>query len=75
MNAQKNYKLSEALIIADIDYDEHEHDALVDAKNTAQLFIKMQCEPELKLNKYYSIGQDTGYNPFAELLAGYKFAG
>lgn len=72
MNAQKNYKLSEALIIADINYDDGEHDALVDAKNTAQLFVKMEREPELILNPYYynETVKET-YNPFAELLKNY----
>ena len=75
MNAQKNYKLSEALIIADIDYDEGEHDALVDAKNTAQLFIKMEREPVLILNPYYSNQKkEETYNPFAALLANYSVA-
>lgn len=75
MNAQKNYKLSEALIIADIDYDEGEHDALVDAKNTAQLFIKMEREPVLILNPYYSNQkEEETYNPFAALLANYSVA-
>ena len=72
MNAQKNYKLSEALIIADIDYDEGEHDALVDAKNTAQLFIKMEREPVLVLNPYYSNQKEETYSPFTALLASYS---
>ena len=38
----KKYKLSEALSIADISYDDGAHDALVDAKNTARLFAKTQ---------------------------------
>ncbi len=73
MDAEKIYKLSEALIISDINYDENQHDALVDAKNTAQLFIKMQREPVLKLNPYYSneTEEDLTNNPFAALLAGY----
>ena len=75
MNAQKNYKLSEALIIADIDYDDGEHDALVDAKNTAQLFIKMEHEPVLKLNPYYcNQKEEETYNPFAALLANCSLA-
>ena len=75
MNAQKNYKLSEALIIADIDYNEGEHDALVDAKNTAQLFIKMEREPVLILNPYYcNQKEEETYNPFAALLANYSLA-
>lgn len=75
MNAQKKYKLSEALIIADIDYDEGEHDALVDAKNTAQLFVKMEREPVLVLNPYYSNQkEEETYNPFAALLSKYSVA-
>lgn len=75
MNAQKKYKLSEALIIADIDYDEGEHDALVDAKNTAQLFVKMEREPVLVLNPYYSNQkEEETYNPFAALLSNYSVA-
>ena len=75
MNAQKNYKLSEALIIANIDYGEGEHDALVDAKNTAQLFVKMEREPVLVLNPYYSNQkEEETYNPFAALLANYSVA-
>ena len=49
----KQYSLKEALIAADINYDEHIHDGLIDARNTAELFIKMKKEPVLKLNKYY----------------------
>lgn len=76
MEATKNYKLSEALIIADINYDSGEHDALVDARNTAQLFIKMETEPEMKLSPYYSTeAKVSTYNPFAVLLANYNLAG
>lgn len=71
----KKYKLSEALIIADIDYDKGEHDALVDAKNTAQLFVKMEREPVLVLNPYYSNQkEEETYNPFAALLSNYSVA-
>ena len=49
----RKYKLSEALIIADIDQEGHEHNGLADAYNTAKLFAKMMTEPELKLNSYY----------------------
>ena len=76
MEANKKYKLSEALIIADVDYDSGEHDALVDAKNTARLFVKMQTEPEMKLNPYYSGHVETAaYNPFAVLLGSFDLAG
>lgn len=49
----KCFSLSEALIAADIPYDENAHDGLVDACNTALLFAKMQTEEELVLNPYY----------------------
>lgn len=53
MDTTRKYRLSEALVAADIMFDEHAHDGLVDAKNTALLFIKMKKEPILVLNKYY----------------------
>ena len=77
MHTEKRYKLSEALIIADIDLEDGEHDALVDARNTALLFAKMQREPSLKLNPYYiSEGTDNApaYCPFADLLANFDVA-
>ncbi len=73
MDAQKTYRLSEALIIANIDYDENIHDALVDARNTAQLFIKMEREEELVLASYSAEGEDDpSDNPFAALLARFE---
>lgn len=53
MNSKRCYKLSEALIAADIIYEDGAHDGLVDAYNTALLFAKMQKESELILNPYY----------------------
>ncbi|MCI6203503.1 MAG: exonuclease domain-containing protein [Lachnospiraceae bacterium] len=53
MNNQRCYKLSEALVAADIIYEDGAHDGLVDAYNTALLFAKMEREPELVLNPYY----------------------
>ena len=49
----RKYNLKEALIAADICFDENIHNGLVDARNTGELFIKMEKEPELVLNKYY----------------------
>lgn len=75
MDTAKIYKLSEALIIADIDSVDGEHDALVDARNTAKLFAKIQREPVLKLNSYYETSEDftpATHNPFAALLANFK---
>lgn len=55
IEGEKNYKLSEALIIADIDYEDGAHDGLTDAYNTALLFAKMQKENVMKLNPFYSM--------------------
>lgn len=78
MNSPKTYSLSEALIIADIAYDEGAHDALVDAHNTALLFAKMQKQDILELNPYYNSAQGEThltYNPFADLLSKLSTAG
>lgn len=53
MDSSKCYSLSEALVAADIMYEDGAHDALVDAHNTALLFAKMEREPQLVLNQYY----------------------
>ena len=53
LNTRKQYKLSEALGIANIVYDVNMHDALVDARNTARLFAKVQNEEELVLSPYF----------------------
>ena len=77
MNSPKTYRLSEALIISDIDYEEGAHDALVDAHNTALLFAKMQREPKLKLISCY-MQEDTETSvcsAFSGLLANYRLCG
>ena len=53
LNTQRCYKLSEALVAADIFYEDGAHNGLVDAYNTARLFAKMEREAELVLNPYY----------------------
>ena len=53
MHTKKCYKLSEALVAADIMYEDGAHDGLIDAYNTALLFAKMEREHELMLNPYY----------------------
>lgn len=72
------YKLSEALVIADIESDPGEHDALIDAKNTALLFSKMESEEEFTINPYLLGGcnkAEAAYTPFAGLLECLQFAG
>ncbi|MBP3569679.1 MAG: exonuclease domain-containing protein [Lachnospiraceae bacterium] len=53
MHTQRCYRLSEALVAADIFYEDGAHDGLVDAYNTALLFAKMEKEQDLVLNPYY----------------------
>lgn len=76
MNTTKNYRLSEALIIADIDFDENLHDGLVDAENTAMLFAKMKREPKLKLISCYQTEYDDSrmYMPIGGLLRNFSYA-
>ncbi len=71
----KNYKLSEALCVADIDRDSGDHDALIDAKNTSKLFKKLMSKEKFQFNDYYMPANDirrSSYNPFLELLTTIK---
>ena len=67
MDSDRHFRLSEALVLANIDYDEGAHDALVDARNTALLFEKVQSPEEFTLSPYL-IRSDTAdsytFNPF-----------
>jgi inhibitor of KinA sporulation pathway (predicted exonuclease) len=67
MDSDRCFSLSEALVLANIDYDEGAHDALVDARNTALLFEKVECAEEFTLSPYF-IRSDTAdsytFNPF-----------
>ena len=58
LHSSRTYSLSEALSITGLDCDEHIHDALSDAKNTALLFAKMMKEPVMKMSKYYLSEED-----------------
>ena len=76
MNTARCYNLTEALRLTGIDYEDGEHDALVDAKNTALLFAKMEREPELQLSHYYTekSSEHLTFNPFADLFAKLELA-
>lgn len=76
MNSDKCYNLTEALKLTGVHYEDGEHDALVDAKNTALLFAKMEREPELQLSHYYTEqhSEHLTFNPFADLFAKLDFA-
>ena len=76
LDSTKNFKLSDALLIACVDYNEHIHDAAADAYNTALLFIKMKKENPPKFSSYYTqkFQKVVHYNPFEELLAEFNRA-
>ena len=68
LNTRKQYRLSEALSVADIYYDDGAHDALVDARNTAKLFAKLQREELFRFSPYFISANEESYcsfDPFA----------
>ena len=68
LHASKQYRLSEALAIANVDYDSAIHNALVDAKNTAVLFSKIQNEDRSTFSPYYMTQDEASrciFNSFA----------
>lgn len=58
IGATRAYGLSDALSITGIDCNRGAHDALIDARNTALLFAKINLEPELQMSKYYLTEED-----------------
>lgn len=58
MNNNRCYSLFEALVASDINVEGRLHDGLVDARNTARLFAKMQTEKDFRLNTYYSVAHN-----------------
>lgn len=63
MHTEKKYQLSEALAIANIEYDENIHTAHADAYNTALLFKKIQTEENFTLSPYFMTA-DQIFDPF-----------
>lgn len=53
MNSDRQYKLTDALVMANIDTQGEEHNALFDAMNTALLYAKLCSCNELELNPFY----------------------
>lgn len=47
--------------VTGIDCNNGAHDALIDARNTAMLFAKINLEPELQMSKYYLTEDDMSY--------------
>lgn len=79
MGTARCYRLSEALVAADIVYEDGAHDGLVDAYNTALLFAKMEKDPEFRLNVYYEKAmtgeESTPATTLGSLFAGIDFQG
>lgn len=68
LGENRDFALSEALVIADIDFESGAHDALVDAANTARLFGKLRREEILTLSPYLirpSAGGSYTFDPFS----------
>lgn len=71
----RRYKLSEALNLCGVYTELGEHDALIDARNTARLFAKMMTAEHLKLNSCYALSTESVgmvCNPFANLKMYYN---
>ncbi len=68
IDATRAYGLAEALSITGIECDAGAHDALVDAKNTALLFAKINLEPVLQMSKYYITEDDMSQYRTSGLL-------
>ena len=65
----KRYNLQEALNIAGVDYDENIHDALVDAKNTALLYAKMQDDVWVPATGFVSAEDESYmYTPLGDVF-------
>lgn len=77
LETRKHYRLSEALVIANIDFDEHIHDALIDAQNTALLFAKLKLNPDFELIAgFVAEGEECEtltFNPFAQFFEKYGY--
>ena len=70
LDTRKKYRLSEALVLAEIEYKDGAHDALVDALNTARLFEKVQREEIFTLSPYLiraDMCDSYTFNPFKKV--------
>ena len=59
LDTTRCFKLSEALVAADIAYEGRAHDGLSDAYNTALLFAKMETEENFAITEIYESTQNT----------------
>ena len=77
LETRKHYRLSEALVLANIDFDENIHNALIDAQNTALLFSRLTLDPDFELIEgFVAEGEESEsltYNPFADFFKKYGY--
>jgi ERI1 exoribonuclease 2 len=74
MENERKYKLSEALLITGLWSDGKAHDALIDARNTAYVFAKLEQEECIRPNYLYMSEKDAHsyvFNPFARYCNAY----
>ncbi len=72
LNNYRQYSLSEAINMAGFVYEDDAHDALVDALNTAKLFIKLDSDPDFSLSPYLygeNNSESFAFRPFSSLLS------
>ncbi|MBQ1947930.1 MAG: exonuclease domain-containing protein [Clostridia bacterium] len=76
MESRRQYRLSEALVFASIDYSDGAHDALIDAKNTAMLFKQLKTDT-FSPNPYMTDADEKPctYSAFAELSTLFSMVG
>lgn len=58
MNTKRKFRLSDALIMADIETEGQAHDGYYDAYNTALLYAKMERDEDINTNKYFIEAHD-----------------
>lgn len=74
MGNDRKYKLSEALLITGLWSDGKAHDALIDARNTAYIFAKLEQEECIRPNYLYMSEKEARscvFNPFARYCNAY----
>ncbi|MBO5945415.1 MAG: exonuclease domain-containing protein [Clostridia bacterium] len=70
MDTSYSFRLSEALLLADVEYDDGAHDALVDARNTARIFAKVRGTCDFAPSPYLVRSDrvtDYTFNPFRKV--------
>ncbi len=78
MDRKKAYSLEEALFISNIAPEGRAHNGLVDAANTANLFTKLETQPDYRFNELYETArkEDVDHLSFCmgDLFAGIVLA-